>query len=122
MAVNAYQDLATLDFVSWALLEKGLKADTVKAYLSSINIAHNFRGMESHCSNVIISSMLKGAKHMSLYEGLTRGTRKVLSYPLMKLLQHKIFNAEWSDDSKLVVLGGKFDCIFWIVQVGGYLG
>ncbi len=32
------------DFVSWALLEKGLKADTVKAYLSSINVAHNFRG------------------------------------------------------------------------------
>jgi len=25
------------DFVSWALLEKGLKADTVKTYLSSIN-------------------------------------------------------------------------------------
>ncbi len=28
------------EFVSWALLEKGLKSDTVKAYLSSINVAH----------------------------------------------------------------------------------
>jgi hypothetical protein len=91
------------DFVSWALLEKGLKAETVKAYLGSINVAHNFRGYDSQCSNVIILSMLKGAKNMSLYEGLTRGTRKVMSYPLIKLLQHQIFNADWSDDSKLVV-------------------
>ncbi len=94
-------------------VEKGLKADTVKAYLSSINVAHNFRGLESHCSNVIIASMLKGAKNMSLYEGLTRGTRKVMSYPLMKLLQHQIFNAEWSDDSKLVV---------WAASLTAYFG
>jgi hypothetical protein len=81
-------------FVSWALLEKGLKADTVKTYLSSINVAHNLRGLGSNCSNVIISSMLKGAKNMSLYEGLTRGTRKAMSYPLIKLLQHQIFKSE----------------------------
>jgi hypothetical protein len=91
------------EFVSWALLEKGLKSDTVKAYLSSINVAHNFRGMKSHCSNVIISQMLQGAKNLALYDSLTRGTRKVMSYPLMRILQRQIFNTDWSDDSKLVV-------------------
>ncbi len=109
------------DFVSWALLEKGLKADTVKAYLSSINVAHNFRGVESHCSNVIITSMLKGAKNMSLYEGLARGTRKVMSYPLMKLLQHQIFNAEWSDDSKLVVWAASLAACFRSFRLGEIL-
>jgi hypothetical protein len=109
------------DFVSWALLEKGLKAETVKAYLGSINVAHNFRGYESHCSNVIISSMLKGAKNMSLYEGLTRGTRKVMSYPLIKLLQHQIFNADWSDDSKLVVWAASLTAFFGSFRLGEIL-
>jgi hypothetical protein len=109
------------DFVSWALLEKGLKADTVKAYLSSINVAHNFRGVNSHCSNVIITSMLKGAKNMSLYEGLARGTRKVMSYPLMRLLQHQIFNSEWSDDSKLVVWAASLTAYFGSFRLGEIL-
>jgi len=109
------------DFVSWALLEKGLKADTVKAYLSSINVAHNFRGLNSHCSNVIITSMLKGAKNMSLYEGLARGTRKVMSYPLMRLLQHQIFNSEWLDDSKLVVWAASLTAYFGSFRLGEIL-
>ena len=109
------------DFVSWALLEKGLKADTVKAYLSSINVAHNFRGVNSHCSNVIITSMLKGAKNMSLYEGLARGTRKVMSYPLMRLLQHQIFNSEWLDDSKLVVWAASLTAYFGSFRLGEIL-
>jgi hypothetical protein len=109
------------DFVSWALLEKGLKADTLKAYLSSINVVHNFRGLNSHCSNGIITSMLKGAKNMSLYEGLARGTRKVMSYPLMRLLQHQIFNSEWSDDSKLVVWAASLTAYFGSFRLGEIL-
>jgi hypothetical protein len=79
------------EFVSWALLEKGLKADTVKAYLGSINVAHNFRGYDSHCSNVIILSMLRGAKNMSLYEGLTRGTRKGHCPAALRKMQKRLF-------------------------------
>jgi len=109
------------DFVSWALLEKGLKSDTVKAYLSSINTAHNLRGLNSNCANVIITSMLKGAKNLSLYEGLSRGTRKVMSYPLVRLLQHQIFMTEWSDDSKLVIWAACLTAFFGSFRLGEIL-
>jgi hypothetical protein len=64
---------------------------------------------------VIISSMLKGAKNMSLYEGLTR---KVMSYPLIICLQHQIFNSEWSDDSKLVVWAASLTAFFGSFRLG----
>jgi hypothetical protein len=65
--------------------------------------------------------MLKGAKNMSLYEGLTRGTRKAMSYPLIKLLQHQIFNSEWSDDSKLVVWAASLTAFFGSFRLGEIL-
>ena len=109
------------EFVSWALLEKGLKSDTVKAYLSSINVAHNFRGVESHCSNVIISQMLQGAKNLALYDSLARGTRKVMSYPLMRILQRQIFHANWTDDSKLVIWATSLVAFFGSCRLGELL-
>jgi hypothetical protein len=65
--------------------------------------------------------MLKGAKNMSLYEGLARGTRKVMSYPLMRLLQHQIFNSEWLDDSKLVVWAASLTAYFGSFRLGEIL-
>jgi hypothetical protein len=44
-----------------------------------------------------------------------------MSYPLMKLLQHQLFNAEWSDDSKLVVWAASLTAYFGSFRLGEIL-
>jgi hypothetical protein len=44
-----------------------------------------------------------------------------MSYPLIILLQHQIFNSEWSDDSKLVVWAASLTAFFGSFRLGDIL-
>lgn len=90
------------DYTSWALTDGNLQASTVKSYLSSINIAHKFRNMQIDTSSFLIKALLRGAENLSLYEGLAKSTRKVMTLPLLKLLAHQIAISDWKIDSKRV--------------------
>ena len=65
--------------------------------------------------------MLKGAKNISLYDSLTRGTRKVTSHSLVKILQKQIFNTDWSEDSKLVIWAASLMAFFGSFRSGEIL-
>ena len=58
-------------FTTWAVSRRGLKGDTVKAYLSSLNVAHSISNTSSanFNSDPCIKIALKGAKNL---EGLSK--------------------------------------------------
>jgi hypothetical protein len=102
------------DFVSYALLTRQLKQTTVKDYLSSIAFYHKLRNLDSSaCSSFIASTMMKGAKNMELYTDITKQTRKIMTYPLLKILSHQIFVSDMSDHDKQV---------FWTLFTTAFFG
>jgi hypothetical protein len=46
--------------------------------------------------------MMKGAKNMELYTDITKQTRKVMTYPLLKILSHQLFVSDLSALDKQV--------------------
>jgi hypothetical protein len=92
------------DFVSYALLTKQLKNSTVKSYLASLAFYHKLRSWDSSaCSSFIANTMLKGAKNIELYSEISKQARKVMTYPLLKILSHQIATSTWSDKDKQVL-------------------
>jgi hypothetical protein len=85
------------DFVAHAILDRKLKNTTVKSYLASLAFYHKLRNMDSsNCSNFLACTMLKGAKNIELYTDILKQTRKVMTYPLLKILSHQIAITAWS--------------------------
>ncbi len=46
--------------------------------------------------------MLKGAKKVSLYANITKKSKFVMSFPLLRIIGHEIALSTWSEDNKLV--------------------
>ena len=91
-------------FTTWAVSRRGLKGDTVKAYLSSLNVAHSISNTSSanFNSDPCIKIALKGAKNL---EGLSKkgtSTRLPMNIHLLNILGHRIMESNWSDFSKQV--------------------
>ena len=94
----------TRAFVAWAVSKKKLKSSTVKAYISSINVAHalgnvNSPNLSSDCCTKLA---LKGATNCSDYASLPRAIRLPMNIDLLTLLGHRIKNLDWGNYSKQV--------------------
>jgi hypothetical protein len=53
-------------------------------------------------NDFFIKAMLKGAKNVSLYTNITKKSKFVMSFPLLRIIGHKIALSTWPNDSKLV--------------------
>jgi hypothetical protein len=92
------------NFVAFAASKKNLKHSTIESYISSLKFFHNLRDMESkNCNNFIANSMLKGVKNLDLYTSDSKHCRKVMSYPLLKILSHKVASESWSENDKQTI-------------------
>jgi hypothetical protein len=90
-------------YINWALTNRKLSPETVKVYLSDLKMAHKIRNLEAKFENdFFIHAMIKGAKNISLYSSISKRSRFLMSFPLLKLLGHKIAISNWSQDSKSV--------------------
>jgi hypothetical protein len=80
-----------------------LKPATVKAYLSSINLAHDLKSVIFAGDHIVLKSRIKGAENLSLYNVWTTNSRKVMTPALLKVIGHQIASLDWCKNSKLVV-------------------
>ena len=91
------------EFISWALSVRKLKPNTITSYISTLIFIHNLQGMNtSNCTDTIAKAMLRGATNLEFYSFISRGSRKVMTFPLLKLLSHQIAISSWEKDSKQV--------------------
>ena len=94
----------TRAFVAWAISKKNLKSSTVKAYISSINVAHALGNMDcpNFNSDWCTKLALKGAKNYSDLATASRATRLPMNIDLLTILGHRIKNLDWGDYAKQV--------------------
>jgi len=79
------------EFITWAVLEKELKAATVKSYLSAIGIAHKFKNLDnSACHGFFAKQLLAGAENLEFYKTMTKEAKKAMSLPILKILGHQL--------------------------------
>ena len=92
-------------FVMWAVTSRKLKDSTVKAYISSLNMANTLGNVRNTIlnSDPCVKLVLKGAKNISGMEKLTKKDRLPMSMDLLTDLGHHINKVEWSEYSKQVV-------------------
>ena len=89
-------------FATWAVSRKGLKESTVKAYISSLNIAHALSN-NSTCnlnSDQCVKMVLKGAKNLEGLSGKKSIVRMPMNIHLLNVLGHRISETSWSEFSK----------------------
>jgi hypothetical protein len=87
-------------YVTWCLSERKLKVSTVKLYLSSLNMAHTLRGLDSPGKDKLVELVLTGAENV---EPAGPRKRRAMTMDLLLILGHKIASADWSKVSKQVV-------------------
>ena len=109
------------EFTSWALKEKVLKPSTVKSYLSSIKIIHGLANVEYLGNHPVISSMLRGAENLAMYNNKGYTGRKVITLALLKLIGHQIAVSNWCADSKITVWGACVVAFFGSFRFGELL-
>jgi hypothetical protein len=75
----------------------------VKIYLSDLRLAHKIRSVNPIFENdFFIKAMLRGAKNVSLYTNISKKSKFVMSFPLLRIIGHEIALSDWPSDSKLV--------------------
>lgn len=101
-------------FIVYCFERKNLKSKTIRSYISSISLFLKLREKDySFCSSFMVSSLLRGIENLEFYRNVHKGTRKVMTLPLLKLIGHQIANAKWTNDSKQV---------FWTALTVAFFG
>jgi hypothetical protein len=109
------------EYCSWAIYDGNLKPSTVRSYLSSLKIAHQFRNVPFAGDHAVVKALLQGAENLGFYKPIHCNARKVMTLPLLKLIGHQIASSSWSEDSKLVVWGACVTAFFGAFRFGEIL-
>ena len=92
-------------------LSKGLKADTVRTYLSAVKSAHTSRGLDAPAlSDMAVGAAIRGRKNA---ESLEEESRSVATVMDMRTIKQNLFNAPMRTDAKRSV---------WAVAVLLFMG
>ena len=110
-------------FVAWAIVNKKLKSETVKAYISSLNVAHSLGAFEDKKlnSDPCIKMALKGAKNCPDFMSVRKTNRLPMSIELLRILGHRLSRLNWSDFSKQVVWAACTSSFFTASRMGEIL-
>jgi hypothetical protein len=88
------------DFIDF-ILRKNLKSSSAKSYVSSLAFYLNLRNLDSQCcSDFLVKTVLRGAENMEFYKSFSKGCRKTMTLPLLKILSHSIATKSWNNQDK----------------------
>jgi len=108
-------------FVVWCHTNRGLQPTTIKAYLSGIKFVHTLRGMpNTHISDdQVLSLLLKGVAHNPTIK--KPNTRRVVTFPILRILGHRIAHTSWSSLTKQVLWAASTTAFFASARMGELL-
>jgi len=110
-----------IEYAVWGF-EKGLKSSSVESYLNMIKNIHKMKGLGCESfENFVLKSVVRGKENLELYENVVKGTRKVMSLDLLKILGHEIAKCNWTENSKMVVWGAMCLAFFGSLRCGEIL-
>jgi hypothetical protein len=95
-----------LEFVGWLISERGVKAGTVKSYLSGVRQMHIMKGMEPPTIRTsLMKFMLQGKKNLDNLAARTETSTKRLPITMnvMRLLKEEVRRWDVNLDQKLIM-------------------
>ena len=110
-------------FSTWAISKKGLSSGTVRAYISSLNVANTIGNCNSQNlnSDPCMKMILKGAKNL---EGIFQRkpiVRLPMNIDLLDILGHRICSSKWGNFSKQVLWAACVTSFNTSCRMGGLL-
>jgi len=110
------------EFVVWCHYTRRLAPGTTKAYLSAIKFVHHLRGMScQHISDdPTIVLLLRGSTHLALSTP-PNNTRRVVTFPLLLVLRHRIAGTDWDPLTKQVIWAASTTAFFGSTRMGEIL-
>ena len=110
------------EFITWAAVVRKLKSNTIKSYLSSLNLAHKFRDLSGeNCVGFTAKMLLRGIENLEFYVDISKESRKAMSLPLLKLIGHELAKADWTVDKKVTVWAACTTAFFGSFRLGEIL-
>ena len=110
-------------YVTWAFTLGNLKASTVESYLASLKCIHGLNKMSiDGFDSYLVKTLIQEKENLELYTTEVKGTRKVMTLHLLKILGHEIAKTKWSENSKQVVWTAATLAFFREFQGGGIAG
>jgi hypothetical protein len=89
-------------FVVWCHSKRKLAPSTIKTYLCAIKFVHHLRGLK--CTELekdpMVSLLMRGATHIYSGNPSNCSTRRVVTFPLLLILGHKIAETDWDKLTK----------------------
>ena len=110
-------------FIAWCHAIRHLQPSTIRSYLSALKFAHTIQGLpHDHISDDQITALLlKGVAHISSTEKPQSNTRRVVTFPLLLLLGHRIAVTSWSPLTKQVIWAAATTGFFASARMGEIL-
>jgi hypothetical protein len=101
-------------FAVWGFTERKWQQTTIKAYLSALKFIHHIRGLPCHhlTEDPILALIVKGVGHAFLATNTVSSTRRVVSFPLLLTISHKIAASAWNPLSKQVIFAAATTAFF----------
>ena len=103
------------NFVSFLFYNRQIKLATIYVYLSGLRFLHKLKNVTVvFDSNVgSLALILTGIKnYQSVNDMGTSIRRRVITFPVLKLLGHEIFSSDFNKFEKIVIVVGLYACVF----------
>ncbi len=110
-------------FATWCVGKRNLQPSTVRTYLSSLKFVHHMRGLP--CDHLdkdkVMTIILRGAFNHFLMKKTVSSTRRVVTFPLLRVLGHRIARSQWDPLSKQVIWSAATTAFFASTRLGEIL-
>lgn len=110
-------------FASWCYSERKLKPSTTKSYLVALKFIHTIKGLP--CENLhkdpLIKLIMKGSTHLAAQNLNNSSTRRVVTFPLLLTMGHRIASSNWDKLSKQVIFTACTSGFFASARMGELL-
>jgi hypothetical protein len=110
-------------FAVWCIGSRKLQPSSVRTYISSLKFVHHLKGMSSEHleKDKTLGLLLKGAAHHALLNTSISSTRRVVTFPLLLTLGHRIAKSSWDPLSRQVIWTAACTAFFGSTRLGEIL-
>ena len=110
-------------FAVWGRAVKKWQHSTIKNYLSGLRFIHHAKGLQCDhlCKDPILDIIVRGAEHANFSNPGKSPTRRVVTFPVLILLTHRIAISNWDKVSKQVIYTAALTAFFTSTRLGELL-
>ena len=110
-------------FAAWCHHARKLQPSSIKSYLVALKFVHHLKGLP--CSHLdkdpVLGLLLKGSLHLAAQDPSNSSTRRVVTFPLLLVLGHRIAQSDWDPLSKQVIFAACTTGFFASTRMGEIL-